>query len=344
MKIENYSIQQNCQHRLEKSREASESLTVWTGGTQPVDEEPSFILDIKQQAYQYNTTKTVASSDKNSEIVSDHKTETKLRLIEALIYQMTGKRVKLQVARVEPNSSSEPVSLPDGGLSPVQERDGWGLIYEYQETISESESIRFNSGGTVTTSDGRKISFALEFNMSRLYYQQNNINIRMGDAAMVDPLVVVLDNGAPTLSTNRVAFDLDSDGVDDQIAFATGNSGFLALDRNGDGQINDGSELFGPQSGNGFAELRAFDLDQNGWIDEADEVFSRLSILTLSENGEKTLVRLADVGIGAIYLHEVSTPFEIKDGAGEYGEMRSSSVYLRENGTAGTIHHIDLQL
>ncbi len=344
MKIENYSIQQNSLHRLEKSRDASESLTVWTGGTQPVDEEPSFILDIKQQAYQYNTSKTASSVDKNSESIGDHKTETKLRLLESLIYQMTGKRIKLQVVRMGNESGGEPVSLPDGGLSPVQERDGWGLIYEYQETIAESESIRFNSGGNVTTSDGRKISFALEFNMSRSYYQQNNINIRMGDAAMVDPLVVVLDNGAPTLSANRVAFDLNSDGIADQIAFASGNSGFLALDRNGDGQINDGSELFGPTSGNGFAELRAFDLDRNGWIDEADEVFGRLSILTLSENGEKTLVRLADVGIGAIYLHEVSTPFEIKDAAGEYGEMRSSSVYLRENGTAGTIHHIDLKL
>ncbi len=36
------------------------------------------------------------------------------------------------------------------------------------------------------------------------------------------------------------------------IAFATGNSGFLAFDKNADGMINDGSELFGPESGNGF--------------------------------------------------------------------------------------------
>jgi hypothetical protein len=180
--------------------------------------------------------------------------------------------------------------------------------------------------------------------MSRSYYEQTSLTIRMGDAAKVDPLVVVMNGGTPSLSRNKVDFDLNSDGVAEQIAFAAGGSGFLALDRDGDGAITNGSELFGPQSGDGFMELRVYDLDHNGWIDEADDAFGRLSILSLSESGEKTLVKLADVGIGAIYLQEVGTPFEIKDTADTYGEIRSSSFYLRENGTAGTIHHIDLSL
>ena len=346
MKIQNYSVQQNALHRLEKSRDATESLTVWTSGAHiNYDDESPFILDIRQQAYDYTATaKTSNANQDDSDNVQDPKTETKLRLIEALVYQMTGKRIKLQAKNMQLDSTAGQPVLPREAPSPVQERDGWGLIYEYQETLSENESMRFNSGGTVTTSDGRKITFSLEFNMSRSYYQQSNVGIRMGDSAKADPLVVVMDDGTPTLSRNRVLFDLDSDGHNDNIAFATGNSGFLALDRNCDGKINDGSELFGPQSGNGFSELRAFDLDKNDWIDESDEVFSRLSMLSVSENGEKTLVQLADVGIGAIYLNEISSSFEIKDMTDEYGEIRSSSIYLRENGTAGTTHHIDLSL
>ena len=343
MKVQNYSVQQNSVHRLNTSRDASEKLTVWTDGTMSADDKASYIVEINQQAYEHSASKTGKACNDSAEECQDHKTETKLRLLEALVYQMTGKRIKLQVKLPQLDSSGEDVPITKG-LNPVQARDGWGLIYEYQETVAESESIQFNSGGTVTTSNGKTISFSLEFNMSRSYYQQKNVSIRMGDAAKVDPLVVVMNGGAPALSRNRVDFDLDTDGSLDKIAFATGGSGFLALDRNEDGAINDGRELFGPQSGNGFSELRAFDLDHNGWIDEADDVFGRLSILTLSESGEKTLVKLADSGIGAIYLQEVSSPFDIKDTEDEYGQIRSTSVYLRENGTAGTIHHIDLSL
>ena len=41
-----------------------------------------------------------------------------------------------------------------------------------------------------------------------------------------------------------------------------------ALDINEDGKINDGKELFGTASGNGFGDLAAYDQDNNGWIDE----------------------------------------------------------------------------
>ncbi len=343
MKIQNYSVQQDSLHRVNTSRDATERLTVYTDGTMSADDEASYFVEINQPDYEHSASKTGKACNDSAEECQDQKTETKLRLIEALVYQMTGKRIKLQVKMPQLDSSGEDLPMSKG-LSPVQARDGWGLIYEYQETVAESESIQFNSGGTVTTSQGKTISFSLEFNMSRSYYQQKSVSIRMGDATKVDPLVVVMNGGTPALSRNRVDFDLNSDGSLDKIAFATGGSDFLALDRNEDGDINDGSDLFGSHNGNGFAELRAFDLDHNGWIDESDEVFGRLSILTLSESGEKTLVKLADAGIGAIYLQEVSAPFDIRDTEDEFGQIRSSSFYLRENGTAGSIQHIDLSL
>ena len=60
---------------------------------------------------------------------------------------------------------------------------------------------------------------------------------------------------------------------------------FLALDLNGDGRINNGSELFGALSGNGFADLAQYDSDANGWIDENDEIFQRLKVWSGADDG-----------------------------------------------------------
>jgi hypothetical protein len=322
MKVENYAVQPGSVQRLEKSRDASERKAFWTGSAQPEDgEAASFVLDIEDQAYQYAATQTSKTQKRESANTQDQETEVKLRLIETLVYQMTGKRVKLQVkpARFGAGDSAPPSSPK--GFNILQERDKWGLTYEYQETFAENESISFNSGGAVATSDGKSIMFSLEFNMSRSYYEQNRVAIRMGNAVMIDPLMMAMNGGSPAMGRGSAGFDLDG----------------------GDGAVGNDGALFGLES-DGFTELRAFDLDRNGWIDEADDVFSRLSMLTLSDEGEKTLVKLADVGVGAIYLNEMETPFATKDTADSYGEMRSSSVYLREDGSVGTIHHFDMEL
>lgn len=47
------------------------------------------------------------------------------------------------------------------------------------------------------------------------------------------------------MTSQRFKFDLNADGQNEDINFATNGSGYLALDRNGDGRINNGSELFG---------------------------------------------------------------------------------------------------
>ena len=99
-------------------------------------------------------------------------------------------------------------------------------------------------------------------------------------------------------------------------------SGYLALDTNADGIINDGSELFGTQSGNGFKDLLSHDEDGNGWIDEADSIFQKLKIWTMDENGVSTLLDLAEAGLGAIYLGYENTEFfceKIFSVAVEYG-------------------------
>ena len=66
--------------------------------------------------------------------------------------------------------------------------------------------------------------------------------------------------------------------------------------------INDGNELFGTKSGDGFKDLAKYDKDRNGWIDEADDIFDDLRIWTKDEQGNDKLLTLKEAGVGAIYL------------------------------------------
>lgn len=208
----------------------------------------------------------------------------------------------------------------------------------YKETHYhwEKEEARFYSGGTVKTADGRSIYFDIEAHMSRSFEEYSTVEIDYRKAAMVDPLVINLGGNTAEVKEQKFLFDIDADGDMDNISLLSEMCGFLALDRNGDGRINDGSELFGTKSGDGFRDLAVFDMDGNGWIDENDPIFNKLRIWTKDSEGRDKLVGLGVAGVGAIYLGNVSTEFSLGD-----AQIRKTGIYLKENGQAGTLQHVD---
>ncbi|HHY27820.1 MAG TPA: hypothetical protein GX523_13955, partial [Desulfitobacterium dehalogenans] len=193
--------------------------------------------------------------------------------------------------------------------------------------------------------DGKTINLQLQLNMSRSFAYQNNISFRAGGAVTIDPLVINLGVSSAQLTEQKYVFDIDCDGKTELISFLAPGSGFIALDKNQDGIINDGSELFGTKSGDGFADLAVYDSDNNGWIDENDPIYSMLRIWTKNEKGEDVLFALGEIGIGAIYLGNVATNFSLKDASNQsLGEIRKTGIYLNENGTVGTLQHVDLTI
>ena len=61
------------------------------------------------------------------------------------------------------------------------------------------------------------------------------------------------------------------------------------------------------------------------------------------ENGEDVLYKLADKGVGAICLQNVSTDFTLQGQQGKTkGAIRNSGIFLYEHGSAGTIQHVDV--
>lgn len=133
------------------------------------------------------------------------------------------------------------------------------------------------------------------------------LNVSTGQSPQqVDPLVLDLaGNGFSTSGLSRpVRFDLDADGRIDSISAPTGDDALLALDRNGNGRIDDGRELFGDQHGaaNGFAELARFDDNGDGRINAADAVFDKLRLLRFDAQGRQQLQTLGEAGVSAIDL------------------------------------------
>ena len=94
-----------------------------------------------------------------------------------------------------------------------------------------------------------EIGFNVQVEMSRNFLEANTFIKEDTVQIMTDPLVINLDTNVASVTDQKFLFDLDADGTMDQISFEGEGSGFLALDRNGDGTINDGTELFGTQSG-----------------------------------------------------------------------------------------------
>ena len=208
----------------------------------------------------------------------------------------------------------------------------------------EEEAVTFSSQGKVTTADGREITFSLELGMSRTFEQYYREEYDMAEfQRLYDPLVINFDASTAQLSDQKIFFDLDTDGQAEEISQLGQGSGYLALDKNRDGRINDGSELFGPASGNGFADLAAYDEDGNGWIDEGDSIWNQLKIWCRDENGRDILYTLAEKGLGAICLTNVATDFALKDSENaDKGFIRSTGIFLYENGNVGTVQHLDL--
>ena len=239
----------------------------------------------------------------------------------------------------------ESMSSQDSGIYNLTPRPVNMLVISgsFETYFEENQSMSFHTGGYVQCEDGRTIDFGLDVEMTASftqYYKEEGISAQ----AMCDPLVLNFEGNVAGLSDMKFTFDLDADGTEDEISTLAGGNGFLALDLNNDGRINDGSELFGTKSGNGFADLSQYDEDGNGFIDENDSVFDRLKIWIKDENGEDVLYNLKEKNVGAIYLGNVNTDFVMRGMEGNVnGALRRSGAFLYEDGSgAGVISHLDI--
>ncbi|MDO8464638.1 MAG: hypothetical protein Q7S46_05205 [Gallionella sp.] len=376
MKIESSNIGLTSQHASSKQVSVEESLRAWVGSQRPDFESRASKNNTHDNTGLAQLQLTVATlsaagrqtaASAQSAVDTEASTEVqntedqasndpKIQLLIGLIEALTGRKIKLfnpndmkvgDAAQARAQQAAEAARPSQthrtNQAAPPAQRQGWGIEYDRHESLHESEQTTFMAQGIIKTSDGKEIRFSLSLEMKREFFQESDLSIRKGDGVRKDPLVINFNGAAAQLTDTKFSFDLDSDGNAEKISFAGAGSGFLALDKNGNGIIDNGSELFGTQSGNGFADLSAHDSNGNDWIDENDAVYSKLQVWSKNAAGENTLSALAKLNIGALYLGNVATPFDLKNSENDlHGQVRSSGIYVREDGSAGTLQQIDL--
>ena len=184
---------------------------------------------------------------------------------------------------------------------------------------------------------------AIDGAIEDLWGYMDDLYFYAGLAIVYDPLVLDLDgDGFELLSVkDGVYFDEDAKGLTEKTEWISSDDALLAIDLNGDGIINDGSELFGTstlladgtRAENGFAALAQYDENQDGRIDAQDAVFSQLTVWQdVNSDGisqQDELFSLQELGITGISLD-----------ASEEDGIRVAQVEL-ENGTSIKIGEFD---
>jgi len=160
-----------------------------------------------------------------------------------------------------------------------------------------------------------------------------------------DPIILDLGGDGYAFGATA-AFDINADDAADRVTWNSSNDGILAVDLNGNGKIDSGTEIFTPGFGggnfaSGVAALASLDGNGDGIIDAADAAFANLLIWQdanadgVSDAGE--LSSLADRGIASIATGATPTDEQVDGQA-----VTARGGFTREDGTSGD--YIEVQL
>jgi hypothetical protein len=195
--------------------------------------------------------------------------------------------------------------------SPVQEKENINL----SGIVSLQAGIEINIK-SVHISENRAdnpISVSGNFGFS-LFFEQETLT------SQADPLVLDLDNDGIELieQAEGVWFDIKGNNSKVKVSWVNCDDAFLCLDKNSNGIIDSGKEMFGDQNGssNGFIELSLYDDDDNNFIDNKDKIYSRLLIWKDKNSDgisqENELSGLKEQGVKSINLNYTKVNEEIK--------------------------------
>ena len=153
---------------------------------------------------------------------------------------------------------------------------------------------------------------------------------RENGIVIYDPLTLDLDgDGIEAIASNGhkgALFDHDKDGIRTATGWVGKDDGFLVYDRNGDGVVNNGSELFGDntllkngeRAANGYQALKELDDNGDGKVDAADNAFAHLRVWRdLNQDGisqEGELLTLNEAKVKALNLANQSSNRDLGNG------------------------------
>lgn len=159
------------------------------------------------------------------------------------------------------------------------------------------------------------------------------------------PLVLDMDGDGVELTTlagSNVRFDLGTDGFAERIAWVKPDDALLARDVNGNGRIDDVSELFGGNGQSGFAPLAALDANGDKRVDATDAAYAGL-LLWRDANGNGVSEAEELTSLQAENVASISVAPTVVNETNAGNQIKARSTYTRADGTTGRIDDVWLQ-
>jgi len=214
----------------------------------------------------------------------------------------------------------------------------------YKQFFGNGQGASANASETGQTqsqngqSESQSFTMQLEFEFEIEVKFNASVQVKTEGVQQSDPIMFDLDGDGFELTNYRdgAKFDILGNGQKASTAFVTGGDAFLAIDRNGNGTIDSGKELFGDQNGarNGYEELAKLDTNGDGVINAKDKVFDQLKLFRDNGNGvteDGELISLADAGIKEISLRYRDVSQVIAGG----NRLAQVASYRRMDGSLG---------
>lgn len=361
MKIDNAHVSMYSSSSFEYSHQTTTSAQVHIGSVGAAQNQQdekglqsAFVLD-----FSFSQTTTTEVSSRVAYDFEDHMSlEDRLKklIIEVLLARLYGEDVAMYPKRNNGPKVVNPAPVSCGCpqvAAPYKDSYnneapsvGFGALFKTTEEYYQKQTVDFSASLQIETPN-RSFDMSLNLSFTKELYESHTTRIEIGDQRLIDPLVINFDedvNPFENLSELNFEFDLDSDGETESIPMLQKGSGFLAYDKNENGVIDDGSELFGTVSGNGFRDLSVHDKDGNNWIDENDKIFDKLKIWQKDEEGNGKLVSLLDLNVGAIYLGDLQSGYRYQsDIHTTEAVQKSNGIFVKEDGTGlGMVSSLDI--
>lgn len=117
---------------------------------------------------------------------------------------------------------------------------------------------------------------------------------------------------------SKVKFDLNNDGIPEQIGWIDSSAGFLALDLNHNGIIDNGSELFGQYTkientgkfaSNGYIALNQYDENKDDVINDKDSIYKKL-LIWVDENYDGTSQKSELKSLSSLKITKISLSYQ----------------------------------
>lgn len=194
-----------------------------------------------------------------------------------------------------------------------------------------------------TQAASNSLQVDMRFQKHRVEEERVGISLEELGVEMADPLVLDLSGEGINLTRagEGAVFDINADGKQNNTAWVQGGTAMLVYDRNGNGKIDNGAELFGDQNGSahGFGELAKYDSNSDGRINRLDPIFKALRLYQdMNGNGkidEGELFTLPELGIKALKLDFFQVDEKIN---GNSLILRGS--FEREDGSVGEMSDV----